>query len=98
VKANALLKPKNIHPSTTLVLQLVHKFEHKHKKEKTHLDIHNEVQEDFIVVCKKRLMKRGGQVVKQVSKLKRILKHIILPEPITKTNCNMVVLDHTFSI
>jgi hypothetical protein len=34
-KANALSKPRNSHPSTTLTLQLIHAFEHKHKKEKT---------------------------------------------------------------
>jgi hypothetical protein len=99
VKANALSKPKNIHLSTTLALQLVQKSEHKHKKEKTPpLEIHNEFQEDFIVVCKKHLTKHGGQVVKQVSKPERILERIILPKPIIRTNCNMVVLNHTFSI
>jgi hypothetical protein len=57
--------------------------EHKHKKEKTlPLEIHDEVQEEFIVVRKKRLMKHGGQTIKQVSKLERILKCPALLEPI----------------
>jgi hypothetical protein len=74
-KANALSKPSSIYLSTTLVLHLIQKFEHKHKKEKTPpLEIHDEVQEDFIVVHYKHFTKHGGQVVKQVSKLERILK------------------------
>jgi hypothetical protein len=40
--------------------------EHKRKKEKIlPVKIHDEVQEKFVVVCKKRFMKHGGQVVKQ---------------------------------
>jgi hypothetical protein len=35
VKANALSKPRSNCPSTTLVLQPIQKFKHKHKKEKT---------------------------------------------------------------
>jgi hypothetical protein len=67
----------------TLALQLVHKFEHKWKKEKTSpLEIRDKVQEDFVLVCKKCLMKHGGQVVKQVLKPKRILKYIASSEPI----------------
>jgi hypothetical protein len=74
-KENALLKPSNIRLSTTLVLQPIQKFEHKHKKEKTPpLDIHDEIQEDFIVVHNKHFKKHGGQIVKQVSKLEKILK------------------------
>jgi hypothetical protein len=70
-KANALSKPRNSRPLTTLALQLVQTFEHKCKKERTlPLEIHNKVQEDFFVVHKKRLTKHGSQVVKQVSKPK----------------------------
>jgi len=51
VKANALSKPRNNHPSTTLTLQLVQIFEHKRKKEKTPpLEIRDEVQKEFIIV------------------------------------------------
>ncbi len=71
-KANALSKPRSSRPLTTLALQLVQTFEHKRKKEKTPpLEIHNKVEEDFVVVHKKRLTKHGGQVVKQVSKSKQ---------------------------
>jgi hypothetical protein len=63
-KANALSKPRNSHPSTTLTLQLVHAFEHKHKNEKTPpLEICDEVQKEFIFVCKKCLTKYGGQAI-----------------------------------
>jgi hypothetical protein len=74
-KANALLKPRSNRFSTTLILQLVQKFEHKHKKEKTPtLEIHNEVLKDFIAVHNKHFTKHGGQVIKQVSKLERIFE------------------------
>jgi len=74
-KANALLKLSSIRLSTTLVLQLIQKFEHKHKKEKTPpLEIHDEIQEDFIVIHNKHFTKHGGQVIKQVSKLERIFE------------------------
>ncbi len=57
---------------------------HKLKKEKTFpLEIHDEVQEEFIVVRKKCLMKHGGQAIKQVSKLERILECPTLLKPIT---------------
>jgi ubiquinone biosynthesis protein Coq4 len=57
---------------------------HKHKQEKTPpLDIHNEVQEEFIVVYKKWFTKHGCQVVKQVSKLERILQRPASLELIT---------------
>jgi len=99
VKANALSKPRSIRPSTTLGFQPVQKYEHKRKKEKTPpLEIRDKVQEDFIVVCNKCLTKHGGQVVKQVSKLEKIFEHIISLELIARTNHNMVVLDHNFSI
>ncbi len=82
-----------------IVFRPVQKYEHKRKKEKTPpLEIRDKVQKDFIVVCKKCLTKHGGQVVKQVSKLEKIFERIISLEIITKTNHNMVVLDHTFSI
>jgi hypothetical protein len=80
---NALLKPRSSFPSTTLVLQLIHKSKNKHKKEKTlPLEIHDEIQKDFILVRKKHLTKHGGQVIKRVSKPKRILEHIVSLEPI----------------
>jgi hypothetical protein len=54
--------------------------EHKRKKEKTlPLEICDEVQEEFVVVCKKHFMKHGGQSVKQVSKLKKILEPLDSP-------------------
>jgi hypothetical protein len=82
-KTNALSKPKRNRLSTTLTLQLVQKYEHKHKKEKiSPLEIHDEVQKDFVLVYKEHLMKHGGQVVKQVSKPKRIFECTILPKPI----------------
>jgi len=60
-KANALWKPKKSCLLTTLVLHLVQTFEQKHKKEKTSpLEIHDEVEKEFVVVHKKRLMKHGG--------------------------------------
>jgi len=60
-KANALSKPRSCHPLTTLALQLVQKFEHKQKKEKTlPLEICNKVQEGFVLVRKKCLTKHGG--------------------------------------
>jgi hypothetical protein len=50
-KANALSKPRNNRPSTTLTLQLIQIFEHKRKKEKTPpLEIRDEVQKEFIIV------------------------------------------------
>ncbi len=74
-KVNALLKPRSGCPSTTLVLQPVNKFKHKHKHEKTlPLEIRDKVQEDFVFVHKKCLTKHGGQAIKQVSKLERIFK------------------------
>jgi len=83
-KVNALSKPKSNHLSTTLVLQLVQKSKHKHKKEKTPpLEIHDEVQKDFILVCKKCLTEHGGQAIKQVLKLERIFKRTTSLEPIT---------------
>jgi len=85
VKANALLKPRSNHPSTTLALQPVQNSKHKHKKEKTMpLDIHKKVQEDFVLVHKKYLMKHGHHVVKQVLKPKKILKHTVSLEPMTR--------------
>ncbi len=82
-KKNALSKPRNSHPSTTLTLQLVQTFEHTHKKDKTPpLEICNEVQEEFVVVHKKRLTKHGGQAIKLVLKPERIFKCHALPKPI----------------
>ncbi len=46
------------------------------------MEIRDKVQKDFVLVHKKRLTKHGGQVVKQVSKPKRILEHIASLEPI----------------
>jgi hypothetical protein len=81
---NALSKPRSNHLSTTLALQLVQKSKHKRKKEKTPpLEIHDEVQKDFILVCKKCLTKHGGQAIKQVLKLERIFKCTTSLEPIT---------------
>jgi len=69
-KVNALSKPRNNWPLITLVLQPVQTYGHKREKEKTlPLEIHDKVQEDFIIVCKKRLIKHGGQTIKQVLKL-----------------------------
>jgi hypothetical protein len=39
------------------------------------------MKEEFVVVRKKRLMKHGGQAIKQVSKPKKILEHLSLLEP-----------------
>jgi len=36
MKANALSKPRNSHPLTTLTLQPLQAFEHKHKRKKPH--------------------------------------------------------------
>jgi hypothetical protein len=47
------------------------------------LEVHDEVQEDLIVIRKKHLMKHGGRAVKQVLKPKRILERTTSPEPIT---------------
>jgi hypothetical protein len=47
-----------------------------------HLEIHDEVQKDFILVRKKRFTKHGGQAIKQVLKPKMILKRIASLEPI----------------
>jgi hypothetical protein len=68
VKANALLKPKSGRPSITLVLQLVQTSKHKCKEKTPPLDIHDEIQEEFVVVHKKHSMKHGGQAIKQVPK------------------------------
>jgi hypothetical protein len=38
----------------------------------------------FVVVCKKCFMKHEGQVVKQVSKPKRIFERLALSKPITQ--------------
>jgi hypothetical protein len=84
VKANALSNTRSSHLSTTLALHLIQKSKHKRKKEKTPpLEIHNEVQKDFILVRKKCFTEHGGQTIKQVLKLKRILKHTASLEPIT---------------
>jgi hypothetical protein len=84
VKANALLKPRNSRPSITLALKPVQTYKHKHKKEKTSpLEICNKVQKTFVVVRKKCLTKHGGQIIKQVLKPERILKHLNLSKPIT---------------
>jgi hypothetical protein len=84
-KANALSKPMSNHPSITLTLQPVQNSKHKHKKEKAlPLDIHEKVQEDFVLVRKKYLMKHGHHAVKQVLKPKKILKHIVSLEPMTR--------------
>jgi len=83
-KANELSKPRNSCPLTTLTLHLVQTFEHKHKKEKIPpLEIHDEVQEEF-VVCKKHLMKHESSIVKQIVVPKRILEHPILLKLITQ--------------
>jgi hypothetical protein len=85
VKENALSKPKNSRLSIALVLNLVQMYKHKRKKEKTaSLEIHNEVQKDFIVVHKKCLTKHGGQTIKQVLKPKRILECLDSSKPITR--------------
>jgi hypothetical protein len=47
------------------------------------LGICDEVQKDFVVVCKKCFIKHGGQTIKQVLKPKRILEHLDSPKPIT---------------
>jgi hypothetical protein len=83
-KANTLLKPRNNCPLTTLALQLIQTSKHNHKKDKTPpLDIRDKIQKEFIVVLKKCLRKHGGQIVKQVLKLKRILERPTSLEPIT---------------
>jgi hypothetical protein len=82
-KVNALSNPRSNHPSTTLTLQPIQTFEHKCKEKTPPLEICDEVQEEFIVVHTKRLTKHGSQAVKQVSKLKKIHKHLTLLELIT---------------
>jgi hypothetical protein len=58
---------------------------HKCKKEKSPpLEIRAKVQKKFVVVCKKCLMKHGGQTLKQVSKPKTILEHPTSLKPITR--------------
>jgi hypothetical protein len=47
------------------------------------LEICDEIQEEFVVVCKKHFMKHGGQAVKQVSKPEKILEHLTLLERMT---------------
>jgi hypothetical protein len=85
VKANALLKLRSNRPLITLALQRIQKPEHKGKKDKTlPLDIHDKVQKDFVLVCNKHLMKHGGQVIKQVSKPKRILECTVSQEAIIR--------------
>ncbi len=46
------------------------------------LEIHNKVQDDFVLVCKNCLVKHGGQAIKHVLKLKRIHERTALSEPI----------------
>ncbi len=48
------------------------------------MEIHDEVQEDFVLVRRRRLTKHGGQVVKQVSKPERIFKRTFSLEPIIR--------------
>ncbi len=85
VKTNPFLKPRSNLLLIRLALQLVQKFEHKRKKEKNlPLDIHNEFQEDFVLVHKIHLMEHGGQAIKQVSKLEMIFEHTTSPKPITQ--------------
>ncbi len=48
------------------------------------MEICDEIQKKFVVVYKKHLTKHGGQVVKQVSKLKKILEHLTLLKPMTQ--------------
>jgi len=48
------------------------------------LDIHDEVQKEFIVVRKKCFTKHGSQAIIQVSKPKKILEHLALLKPITR--------------
>jgi hypothetical protein len=83
VKVNALSKPRNSRPLTTLALQPVQKFEHNCQKEKTPpLKICDKVQEDFVPFYKKHFTKHGGQVIKQVSKLEKIFERTISSKPI----------------
>jgi len=83
-KENALLKLRSSYPSTTLTLQSIQMSEHKHKKEKTlPLEICDKLEKDFIVIHKKYFTKHGGQVIKQVSKPKRIFERPALSKPIT---------------
>jgi hypothetical protein len=64
-KANALSKPRSSYPSITLTLQLVHTSKHKCKKGKTPpLEIHDKVQKEFAIVCKKCFMKHESQTIK----------------------------------
>ncbi len=61
------------------------------------MEIHDKVQEDFIVVHKKHFTKHGGQVVKQVLKLERILKCIVSPEPIIREKSQHIgIRSHLF--
>jgi hypothetical protein len=84
VKVSAFFKQKNSRRLTTLTLQPIQTSKHKLKKEKAPpLDICNEVQKEFVVACKKCLMKHGGQAVKQVLKPKKIFKHITSLKPLT---------------
>jgi hypothetical protein len=98
-KKDAFSKPRNSCPLITLTLQLVHMSKHKCKKEKTPpLEICDKIQKEFIVVHKKCLTKHEGQIIKQVSKLKRIFEHLTLPNLSLERNHNTMVLDHTFYI
>jgi len=57
-KTNVISKPRSNCLLITLVLRPIQTYGHNRKKEETlPLEIHNEVQEDFITVCKKHLMK-----------------------------------------
>jgi hypothetical protein len=58
-KVNALVKPRSSHLSTTLALQGIQTSEHKQEKTLP-LGIHNEVQKEFIVVCKNCITEYGG--------------------------------------
>jgi hypothetical protein len=73
--------------------------EHKHKKEKTlPLEVHDKVQEDFVVVREKHFTKHGGQAIKQVLKPKIFSNALPHRNLSFGKNHNTMVLDHTFFI
>jgi hypothetical protein len=46
------------------------------------LEIRDKVQKEFVVVPKRHFKKHGGQTIKQIFKLERILKHLISSKPV----------------
>jgi len=98
VKANALSKPRSNCPSTTLVLQLIQKFKHKHEKEKTLPWFVMKFNRILFLFAKNASRNMEAKQSNKFWSQKGFSSTPLCRNPSLGRNHNTMVLDHTFFI